>query len=181
MKKSFEKKYAIHVGSMKYGAHEDHLTVDREFFEHFEERMVEDGEVEVHLDMFRYDTHVDVKFKLDGYVVLNCDRCLEPYQFPISSEQRIIYSFDKEMSFKGYEVMYTDPYAAFLSIVQELYDFISIAIPLRKVPEEDVHQCDPQVISYILSEEETGNSQEEASDEIDPRWEALKKLRKLGN
>ena len=178
MKKSFEKKYAIHVSSMKYGAHEDQLTVDQEFFEHFAESETQDGKVEVHLDMFRYDTHVDVRFKLDGYVVLNCDRCLEPYESPVSGEHRIIYSFDKEMDFKGYEVMFVDPYAPYLSIVQELYDFISIAIPLRRVPDESIHQCDPEVTAYILSEDGESKGEDGGDGEIDPRWEALKKLKK---
>jgi len=175
MKKSFEKKYAIHVGSLKYGSHEDQLTIDQEFFDHFEDGEAHSGEIKLKLDMFRYDTHIDAKFLLDGHVSLNCDRCLEPYKYPIKGEHRIIYSFDKEMSFKGYEVMYVDPHTPYLSIVQELYDFISIAIPLRKVPDDCTDQCDPQVTAYILSED---NQPETESDEIDPRWEALKKLKK---
>lgn len=180
MKKSFDKKYAIQVGSMKYGAHTDQLSIDQEFFDHFEDGEVSDGLIAVHLDMFRYDTHLDVKFKLDGSVKLNCDRCLEPYDFPIESEHRIIYSFDKEMNFKGYEVMYADPYANHISLVQELYDFVSIAIPLRKVPDESIHTCDPAVVSYILSEDDAPVEQEEER-EIDPRWEALKKLKNSEN
>lgn len=180
MKKSFERKYAIHIGSLKYGAYVDTLSIDQEFFDHFEGGEVSDGDITVTLDMFRYDTHIDVKFLLKGIVKLNCDRCLEPYDYPIESENRIIYSFDKEMNFKDYEVMYTDPYANYVSLVQELYDFISIAIPLRKVPDESIHQCDPQVISYIISEENAKSAKEE-NDEIDPRWEALKKLKKSEN
>jgi uncharacterized metal-binding protein YceD (DUF177 family) len=178
MKKSFERKYAIHVGSMKYGPREEQLSIDQEFFDHFEDSPAKDGDISVKLDMFRYETHIDVKFILEGNLQLNCDRCLEPYAFPIESEHRIIYSFDKELNFKGYEVMYADPYANYLSLVQELYDFISIAIPLRRVPDESIHQCDPQVTAFILTEESGGSTKEEEK-EIDPRWEALKKLKDL--
>lgn len=177
MKKSFERKYAIHVGSLKSGAYKDQFSIDQEFFDHFEKGEVSDGDVSVTLDMFRYDTHIDATFILNGTIKLNCDRCLEPYDSPIEGEHRIIYSFDKEMDFKGYEVLFADPYANYISLVQELYDFISIAVPLRKVPDESIHTCDPKVLAIIFSEENESEEEDE-NKEIDPRWEALKKLKR---
>jgi uncharacterized metal-binding protein YceD (DUF177 family) len=95
----------------------------------------------------------------------------------LDTHQRIIYAFDREMDFEGYDVMYTNPQESQLSILQELYDFIILALPLRKVPPADVHLCAPAVLR-LLGLNEQGEAIEEADDTpVDPRWAKLKALK----
>jgi uncharacterized protein len=179
MKKSFEKKYSINVARLKPGPHEDRFLIESDFFEEFDHTEVDEGKVEAKLDMHKYETHLDVNFSLEGELILNCDRCMEPFPFPLHTTHRIIYSFDKELDFKGYEVMYVDHLEPQLSLVQEFFDFITLAVPLRKVPDPEVHLCDPKVLR-ILGLDAQGKpiaSPQEEEKEMDPRWEALKKLK----
>ncbi|MFK7969621.1 MAG: DUF177 domain-containing protein [Bacteroidia bacterium] len=178
MKKSFENPYVINVSGMKIGPNSDDYHVDKTLFEQFPTAVIQDGELDVHLDMHKYGTHLDVKFFFEGSVDVPCDRCLEQYSQPIKSDSRIIYAFDPEMDFEGYDVMHVNPGETRLSLMQEFYDFIQTALPLRLVPDETTHQCSPEVLKYI----DTEASPEEASESnddgpIDPRWEALKKLK----
>ncbi len=184
MKKSFERKYAINVGQLKLGKHEETFFIDTTFFEEFDQEDVLESAVTVNLAMEKFDTHLDVKFILKGNLGLPCDRCLEPYSYDFHLEDRIIYSFEKEINFKDSEVIFIDRFEANLSFVQEFYDFITLSIPLRKVPSPEVHICAPEVLDF-LGLDSDGTPKVTYSDpeavETDPRWEALKKLKKNQN
>jgi uncharacterized metal-binding protein YceD (DUF177 family) len=175
MKKSFENPYVINVSGMKIGPKQDEFTVDKLLFDQFENSLVSDGKVDVKLKMHRYATHLDVRFFFDGKVKVPCDRCMEPYLQPIQNEARIIYAFDPEMNFEGYEVMHVNEGETRLSLAQEFYDFITLALPLRLIPEETIHQCAPEVLKYLSDKVDAPSENEEEA--IDPRWEALKKLK----
>ena len=52
-----------------------------------------------------------------------------------------------------------------------MYEYVVVAMPMQKLHEDG--ECDPEVLKYLNTEAE----QTEASEEIDPRWEALKQLK----
>jgi len=176
--KSFERQYSLNVARIKLGKSQERFEVGKDFFERFEQDTIQDAHVSVVLDIVKNTSHLDVNFHFHGKAQVPCDRCGQLYEHPIDEQQRIYYAFDENMKFEGYEVMYVNPQEPFLTIVQELYDFIHLAIPLRRVPETDIHLCDP-VILKKLGLDEQGNplSVQNEEKEIDPRWEKLKKLR----
>lgn len=160
---------------MKIGPKQDEFKVDKLLFDQFDTSLITDGDVDVQLKMHRYATHLDVRFFFDGKVEVPCDRCLESYFQPIQNESRIIYTFDPEMNFEGYEVMHVHEGETRLSLAQEFYDFITLALPLRLIPEEKIHQCSPEVLKLLS--DKVDNQSESDEEAIDPRWEALKKLK----
>ncbi|MEM6800003.1 MAG: DUF177 domain-containing protein [Bacteroidota bacterium] len=178
--RNFLREYSLNIARLKAGKNEEDFHISPEFFDHFEYSSVKTGVLDAHLVMQKYGTHVDVVFQLRGWIELHCDRCGEPYEHELESEERIIYSFDPDMDFEGYEVMYVSSGEDKLDISQELYDFMQISIPLRKVPHPDVHLCAPEVLKALgLNErgEPMKLEQENEEKEIDPRWAALKKLK----
>ena len=65
------------------------------------------------------------------------------------------------------------PESAFeIDLSQWLYEYAAVRIPMQHIHPDG--ECDPEVTKFI--KEENDESHEE-SDEIDPRWEALKKLK----
>ncbi len=177
MDKSFERRYSINVARLKSGKHTDHFSLDRAFFEQYEGAIIENADVQIDLDIIKYETHLDVTFYFKGHVMLPCDRCGEPYLHPINLKERIIYAFDRDMDFEGYEVMYVSSQESHLVIAQELYDFLTLAIPIRKVPDKNIHLCSPEVLA-ILGLDEHGEPLDIVPEEsIDPRWEKLKELK----
>ena len=178
--RKFVRRYSLNVARLKPGKHEEVFEVDDDFFAHFENSLIEQGQVSIRLQMEKYATHLDVTFWLTGEITLACDRCGNPYPHPLDSQERIIFAFDPEMDFEGYEVMYVAADEPQLVLTQEFYDFINLAIPMRKVPPADVHLCPPEVLR-LLGLDTEGNPLEDDSPEddspIDPRWAALKKLK----
>jgi uncharacterized metal-binding protein YceD (DUF177 family) len=178
--RTFRRKYSLNVARLGTGKYEESFELDQAFFEYFEESMVREGNVETLLKIEKYPTHMDVGFELKGEVMLSCDRCESSYPHSVDHQYRIIYSFDEEMNFEGYEVMYVNTQESHLDIVQELYDFIHLSIPMRKVPPKEVHLCAPNVLALLgLDAEGNRLEEEEESEEetIDPRWSALKNIK----
>ncbi len=176
--KSFERQYSLNIARIKQGKSQEQFEVPGIFFDRFEQDTIQDASIKVTLDIVKTSSHLDVTFHFKGYVEIPCDRCGQLYHHPIDEHQRIFYAFDEDMKFEGYEVMYVHPQEPALSIVQELYDFINLAVPLRRVPSTDIHLCDPEILKK-LGMDENGNpiQVEKKEEEIDPRWEKLKKLR----
>lgn len=179
--KSFERQYTVNVARLKLGEHTDEFFVGSEFFEYFQHDLIQDASVKVSLKIRKNESHLDVTFLLSGSIILPCDRCSEPYPHQIDASPRVFYAFDEDFKAEGQEVMYVDPNEAYLSIIQELYDFINLEVPLRRVPEPEVHLCSPETLR-MLGMDERGNplpeeEHEDQEHEIDPRWEELKKLK----
>lgn len=186
MDKYLDKQYSLRVAQLKQGHNTLTFEVDRTFFEHIPGSWVEEGEVKVVLDIEKYHTHMDAKFTLSGHVTATCDRCMEPYKQPIEAQHRIIYSFEKRQQGDNDEVIYADPNAASISLVQEIYDFVCLAVPLRRVPPLELHRCDPAVLALLGLDAEgnelpAGDQESESDAAMDPRWEALRKLKGTDN
>ena len=176
--RKFVREYSLNVVRLGLGKHKDSFEIDDAFFAHFEHSMVKNGVVHADLDIEKFPTHLDVGFHISGEVQLACDRCGSPYPHQVDQAFRIIYSFDPELDFEGYEVMHVNNQESHLELVQELYDFVHLAIPMRKVPPKEVHLCAPEVLEMLgLNKEGEPKEEGETSKEMDPRWAALKNLK----
>lgn len=179
----FNNLYSLNLAQLSLGKQEESFELNRSFFEHFDFGLSQNGQVQATLQIHKYEHHLDVTYLLKGSVEVACDRCLEPYLQPIDSEHRLIYSFDPEQKFEDTEVIQVKDDLTPLLIAQELYDFTQVSLPLRRVPEPEVHLCDPKILE-VLGIDEDGNrieTDEKGEDEIDPRWAALKKLKNKDN
>lgn len=176
--RSFLRQYTINVARLKQGKHEESFQIGRPFFEHFDHSLIQKADIQLDLALNKTASHLDVVFRFSGWAELPCDRCNQPYRQPIERTERIIYSFNADQSFDFEEVIIINREESELSIAQEIYDFILVSIPMRRVPAPELHLCDPEVLK-MLGLDEAGEPlpEEEQNEEIDPRWEALKKLK----
>lgn len=155
MDKSFEKAYYLQHSMLRLGNSQATYTLQKDFFSHFEHSPIQNADVTVHLDIVKYETHLDVKFHIEGKVEVECDRCMEWMNYPISGEERVIYSFDKSMKFsESDDVVYANPKESNISLVSDIYDFVCISLPLRKVHEDIEEQCSEEILKYIVGQVE---------------------------
>jgi uncharacterized protein len=179
--KAFERKYSIEVPKLGHGLNHVAFSVDTAFFAEFEFSPIQEGNLQVSCVIDRSSTHLDGKFHFQGDIMIECDRCLEPYPYPLDFEERIVYSFDESLEFDTDEVVLIEESTPTLFFAQDFYDFIILQIPLRRVPEPEVHLCAPQVME-LLGLHPDGTPKEVVEPEedekpIDPRWDALHKLK----
>lgn len=176
-------KYNIEFKGLKEGLHDYEFEADRRFFEHFDEGLVETGEVQIKVQLEKRSSFLKLNFDFSGWVELICDRCLEPYQQDIELATDIFVKFGEEDEFdEGDNVIWVLPEEHVINLTQVMYEYIVLSIPMKHVhpnPSADggENSCDPEMLkklkTYLLHETE----EEQDEKEIDPRWAALRNLK----
>ncbi len=178
--------YKIPFSSLKYGMHDFHFEVGDAFFEAFEYSLIKKGNVKVDLAFERRVNSLVLDFNLFGSFVAECDRCLSEVSIPFECEHRIVVQFTSKESEDEDDDLVTLPEDAWqIDVSPYIYEFITLETPLRTTCDMiDGNSCDEEMETYIKgniiedSSEEISEETENIEDEIvDPRWEALKKLK----
>ena len=165
--------YTIQLNGLKEGHHTIDFEIDKEFFEQFEESEVKEGSLIANIEMDKRSTHLDLAIRVFGSVRISCDRCIEMFSQPIASENRLLVKFGKSIDDTDPDILSIPIYENELDLHQQLYEFIMLALPLKRVHPLDKNgksMCNPVMIKKLeelIIEEEK---------EDDPRWDELKKL-----
>ena len=165
--------YTILLSGLKEGHHTIDFEIDKEFFEQIEESEVKEGSLIANIEMDKRSSHLDMIIRVSGSVRISCDRCLEIFSQPVSSENRLLVKFGEKIEDIDPDILSvpTDDYK--LDLQQQIYEFIMLAMPIKRVHPADKkgkRTCDPVMLKkleeLIIEEEKTN----------DPRWDELKKL-----
>ncbi|KAA0994034.1 DUF177 domain-containing protein [Dyadobacter sp. UC 10] len=177
-------KYNIDI----YGLEDKQYDYDMEsgdaFFEELDQDLIEHGHFKTHVVLSKSATMIQLHFHTEGAVTLICDRSLEPFEEPIDSDERIILKFGDHNEELTEEIEIINRNTNRINVARYLFDFIALSLPTKKIhpslrtdedeldPEDDETEATLVYSSAKNEEEEPGEDQK-----IDPRWEALKKLK----
>ena len=165
--------YTIPLSGLKEGHHTIDFEIDKEFFEQFEESEVKEGSLIANIEMDKRSSHLDLNIRVSGSVRISCDRCLEMFSQSIDSENRLLVKFGKSIDDIDPDILSLPIDANELDLQQQIYEFIILALPIKRVHPNDnkgKSTCNPVMIKKLeelLIEDEK---------ESDPRWDELKKL-----
>ncbi len=165
------KDYIIQFSGLSEGMHSFEFVVDDTFFKAFEYSEITDGKVKVAMQLDKQTTMMIMEFAINGYITCVCDRCLEDYQQEIAGNERIIVKFSDDKSEESDEIKVISPAAFEIDISQDVYEFINLLLPIKRVHPEDKKgksSCNPEIIKIL--------NKLNAQKKIDPRWEELKKI-----
>jgi uncharacterized protein len=129
-----------------------------------------------HIDRSGADLFIHLLF--ESIFELECSRCLKVFSFPIKGDVRLII---KERSGKFGPALdeesvdfYYDSRHPEVDLGPAIYDEIMTALPLKPLCSEDCKGIELRDRHLMVDLEATPKKKEE----IDPRWEALRKLKK---
>lgn len=165
--------YNIAFKGLSQGKHIFEYEIDRKFFAEFDGAVVDEGKVDVCITLEKQSSLMIVWFDVKGTVTVQCDRCLEMYDQPIQGLERIFVKFGEKDFIEGDDVIWVSTNDYQLNVAQLIYEFICLAIPIRRVHPDDQNgntTCDPVMIEklgkYVIREDEKKES----------IWNDLKKL-----
>lgn len=165
--------YGILISGLKEGRHLINFEIGKDFFEQFENSELREGRLFVNIEMDKRSSHIDLVIRISGDIRMCCDRCLEMYLQPVSCENRLIVKFGKDMENDDPDVISVPIDEHELDLTQHIFEFIYLALPIKRIHPNDLngnYTCDPEMLEklseHIVVE---GNN-------IDPRWDDLKKL-----
>ncbi len=166
--------YTIPFYGLKEGVHAYSFEIDDGFFEFFDNPDIPGGKLKVLLSLTRKASFLELEFSFKGYLKLICDRCLDTFEYPIDFTEKLFIQFGEEDGEQTDRVVIISREETRLNVAHYIYEFAALNIPVKKVHpdnEQGVTYCNQDMIRKL--EQHQGNSEEN----IDPRWEVLKKLR----
>jgi uncharacterized metal-binding protein YceD (DUF177 family) len=176
---SWKNKYSIEFKGLKEGLHEYEYKVDNKFFEHFDESLVKNGDVNVKVEFEKRSAFLKLHFHISGWLELICDRCLDEYPQDVELETELFVKYGEETEFEdGDNVIWVLPEEHHINLAQVIYEYTTLSIPLRHIHpnEKGENSCNTEMLERlnIVNDAEEVEQEEE---EIDPRWAALKSLK----
>lgn len=184
--------YSIQLKTMEVGKSEIEYHLGNEFFEAIDEEAIQKGNVTAKVSITKTVKQSELHFELEGKVVVLCDRCLEEMDQPIKTNGHLIVRMGKEFKDDGDDVVIIPEEQGIINVSWFLYEFIELAIPIKHV--HPFGRCNSGMASKLSEHLVDSESFEDDADSfsnsigsmnndsdeetIDPRWEALKKLKK---
>ncbi len=165
-------KYDVEFKGLKEGLHEFEFEIQDKFFGHFEQELVDVGNVRVKVTLEKRNLFMKLHLSLKGWVELTCDRCLENYPQEIKLKTELFVKFG-ENDFEDNEIIWISPEEYRINLAQLIYEYIILSIPIRHVhPDKNgISGCTPEMLEKLKNLEFT---KEEKKEITDPRWAALK-------
>ncbi len=173
--------FILNIYSIKLGEHQFQYKIGKEFTDLYDEELAEDVSVNVQLDLRKAQTMVEMDFHLEGTADLVCDRSLDVYTEELESERKLILKYGEESEELSDEIIIIPHEQHEVDIAQLIYEFIALAIPMKKLhPDfrEDLEAEEGEQILIYSSREDSGENENEPKKPVDPRWEALKHIKK---
>ena len=172
--------YAIPYKGLKNGCHEFRFEVDGSLFEEFQSTEIKDGHCDVTVGADRSESQITLDVAIAGYVVVECDRCLEDCRVPIDFEGQLVVKFSEEVHEYDGEVMWMLPGEDRVELAQYIYESIVLSLPYQRVHPEG--ECNPEMLERfrIVSDREFASIEaaaEGAGERGGGEWAKLAALR----
>ena len=138
-------RYSIGYKSLSNSTFDYDFVVDDALFAAYESREVLGGNCDVKVVLAKTDSQLDVDVTIEGSVVCECDRCLEPCDIDIDYEGHLIVRLSTEEGEYDGEVMWLNPAEENLDLTQYIYESIILSLPYQRVHTEG--ECNPDMMA----------------------------------
>ena len=165
------------------------FLLDNLFFAHIDGPEVQKGKVNVELTVKKTSRAFELSFQTEGIVWVPCYRCLDEMEQPVTSSDKLMVKFGHEYAEEGDNLIVIPEEEGEINVAWFMYEFIALAIPMKHVHAPG--KCNKAVTSKLNkhlrtsgdddAEESFGAGEDivvedEAEEQIDPRWNELKKI-----
>lgn len=167
-----KKNYEVVFSGLKNGKHNFQFEIDKTFFALFgtEQEFSEPGLVADVL-MEKHSTFLEFWISTHGSVSLVCDITNEDFRYPVENEISILVKFGEEYDDSDVDVITIPSTDHAFNVAQLIYEDVMLSIPMKKIS-PNISEKDLEILEKFSPKEEI-----EKTPEIDPRWEALQKLK----
>lgn len=177
--------YDIDIFKLNNGTHTFQFDLNDQFFEAFDYGLFQKGSGTIHVTLEKSETMITATFRINGSVELTCDRSLEPFDHTFAVENRMLYKFGEEAQELDDDITIITHNTQMINVAQPVYDYIGLTIPIKKLhpglrdSEEESEEEEEGTLVYTSAEQGEEDADETEENEVtDPRWQALKNLKR---
>lgn len=168
--------FTVNIIGLSNKTHHFDFELRDGFFEKYGKEVISTGLFDVHVALEKKETFIEVEFEISGSTQLICDRSLEPFDYVIKEKKMMVFKYGEEAQEISDEIMIITRDQVSLDLGQFIYEFIALSIPIKKVhpslqAEDEDDESEYKMIYSTSVEDEV------KSEDTDPRWEKLKKLK----
>ena len=148
------KQFSLPLQGLKIGTHSFSFEIDKAFFAAFERSPYRSGSIAAHAALEKKTDHMVLNVNYDGSIELDCDRCTDLIDFPVTGSSEMLIKFSEDER-EEEEVIYINPDAPQFNCAKVFYDAIILGLPLNKTCDEvEDKSCNPDVIALLDRREE---------------------------
>ena len=138
------------------------------------------GTVKANVSLRKKRDIFDFVFKIEGVVIVPCDRCLDDLEVEVDTEETLRVRLGDSFADDGDTVVVPESDGE-INIAWYLYEFIVLALPMKRVhaPGKCNHEMTGKLKKHVVASPDGENDEfdeEGVEESIDPRWESLKNI-----
>ncbi|MCB2410316.1 YceD family protein [Hymenobacter lucidus] len=173
-----DSQFDLNIGKLALKTHHFAFELDQAFFEQFEQNLIQDGSLHVDLELTKTELLITLDFHIVGTVRLTCDRSLDEFDQPIDVRHSLRVRFGDRFLELDDDVLQITPETQILPIAQHLFDYIGLAIPMKKLHPRFQNEPDenPDAETKLIFTTRQPGDIEDDDEGTDPRWDALRNL-----
>lgn len=171
------KEYNIQFVGLKLGKHHFDYNITKAFFNCFEYDEFNEVNVTAKLILDKKTTLMELNFQIEGWVNVNCDLTNEPYNQEVEGNFDLVVKFGQDYNDEN-EAILIIPHAEYeISVAQYIYELIILSVPPKRIhPGVKDGTLKSEALSKLEELSPKQLDEKNSTDEVDPRWDKLKKL-----
>lgn len=173
-----DSQYDLAIARLADKTHHFAFELDRAFFEQFDQQLISDGKLHADVTLTKTDRLLTLDFDITGTVRLICDRSLDEYDQDVEAHEQLLVRYGDREAELDDNVLQITPDTQTLPIAQHLFDYIGLALPMKKLhprfqnePDED-----PDSETKLIFTTRQEGDDDDNDEGTDPRWDALRNL-----
>ena len=163
--------YRVNIQGLSNKIHHFEFELGDVFFRLYGTSLVSEGNLTAKVALDKHETFIEASFRITGSVVLTCDRSLDKFDYPVDLSRKVIFKFGHENAEISEEILMITFDTEHIDLGQLMYEFIGVSIPMKKLHPRFLQDDAGDEIVYT-------SDKDKKTDESDPRWDILKKLKK---
>lgn len=175
-----KKEFVLEFEGLKSGLHQFDFELDKSFFDNIESvehtHLSEDlasPVFKVNVEMQKESQMLILTINMNGSAQFDCDKCTSLLQLPIQFSNRFIVKFGEGSYDETDEIILLPEGEHEIDLAHLFYELVMLNLPSRRVCKNEGKSAECN--TDILNKLEKIRTKEE-DNEIDPRWEILKKI-----
>ncbi len=171
------KEFTIQFVGLKVGKHHFDYQIDKKFFEYFNFEDFNDSNIKAEVVLDKKPTLLEFEFKISGTINVNCDLSNEPYDQKIKGSLQLVVKFGQEFNDENEDILIIPHGEYEINIAQYIYELIVLSVPSKLIhPGIKDGTLKSDILDKLEELSPKDLDEKESSEEIDPRWNKLKKL-----
>jgi uncharacterized metal-binding protein YceD (DUF177 family) len=120
---------------------------------------------------------MELNFRIEGWVNVNCDLTNEPFNQEVEGSFDLVVKFGQEYNDENDAILII-PHAEYeINVSQYIYELIILSVPFKRIhPGVKDGTLKSEALEKLEELSPKQQDEKNNTDEVDPRWDKLKKL-----